>query len=87
VVAHRFTRALLTSLPCVPEAEIVWRFHFMLGATAYAIMGAESSSRAMNLPGEASIDAQALLNRLMAFLLGGLRAPLSTGTTPPGAPT
>src|SRR5690606_1868523 len=82
VVAHRFTRALLASLPGVPETEIVWRFHFMLGATAYAIMGAESSSQAMNLSGgTASLDAQALLGRLMAFLLGGLRAPL------PGAPT
>ncbi len=86
-VAHRFTRALLASLPSVPEAEIVWRFHFMLGATAYAIMGAESSSQAMNLPGDTNIDAQALLNRLMAFLLGGLRAPLSTGAPPPGVPT
>ena len=59
----------------------------MLGATAYAIMGAESSSRAMNLTGDTlNIDAQALLARLMAFLLGGLRAPLSTGA-PPGVPT
>ncbi|CAM5783808.1 hypothetical protein CCAE64S_01232 [Castellaniella caeni] len=76
VVAHRFTRALLTSLPGVPEAEIVWRFHFMLGATAYAIMGAESSSQVMNLQGDTSINAEELLNRLMTFLLGGLRAPL-----------
>ncbi|MFC4296832.1 MAG: TetR/AcrR family transcriptional regulator [Castellaniella sp.] len=84
-VAHRFTRALLTSLPGVPEAEIVWRFHFMLGATAYAIMGAESSSQAMNLPGDTNnIDAEALLARLMSFLLGGLRAPLSTGAPPSG---
>lgn len=87
-VAHRFTRALLASLPGVPETEIVWRFHFMLGATAYAIMGAESSSQAMNLPGDThNIDAQALLGRLMAFLLGGLRAPLTTGAPLPEAPT
>ncbi|MFV0283215.1 MAG: TetR/AcrR family transcriptional regulator [Castellaniella sp.] len=84
-VAHRFTRALLTALPCVPEAEIVWRFHFMLGATAYAIMGAESSSRVLNLPGGNDIDAQTLLARLMAFLLGGLRAPLTAGASLPGA--
>lgn len=76
VVAHRFTRALLASLPGVPEAEIVWRFHFMLGATAYAIMGAESSSQIMNLHGDDNMDADALLSRLMSFLLGGLRAPL-----------
>ncbi|MFT0532035.1 TetR/AcrR family transcriptional regulator [Castellaniella hirudinis] len=76
VVAHRFTRALLTSLPGVPEAEIVWRFHFMLGATAYAILGAESSSQILNLNGDSGLDAQILLDRLLAFLLGGLRAPL-----------
>lgn len=81
VVAHRFTRALLASLPGVPEAEIIWRFHFMLGATAYAIMGAESSSQVMNLHGDTSLDADVLLGRLMAFLLGGLRAPLP-GQTP-----
>ncbi|MGB3836910.1 TetR/AcrR family transcriptional regulator [Castellaniella sp.] len=79
VVAHRFTRALLKALPAVPEAEIVWRFHFMLGATAYAIMGADSSSQVMNLHGQDINlqDADALLERLMSFLLGGLRAPLA----------
>ncbi|WP_322995749.1 TetR/AcrR family transcriptional regulator [Castellaniella sp.] len=76
IVAHRFTRALLASLPGVPETEIVWRFHFMLGATAYAIMGAESSNQILNLSGVNDLDAPALLSRLMAFLLGGLRAPL-----------
>ncbi|WP_322999119.1 TetR/AcrR family transcriptional regulator [Castellaniella sp.] len=81
-VAHRFTRALLASVPGVPEAEIVWRFHFMLGATAYAIMGADSSSQVMNLHGDTSLDADVLLDRLMAFLLGGLRAPLPAQSLP-----
>lgn len=86
VVAHRFTRALLASVPAVPEAEIVWRFHFMLGATAYAILGAESSSRVMNLHGDTgTVDADALLSRLMAFLLGGLRAPLPTQSSSPAS--
>jgi hypothetical protein len=26
----------------VPKAEIVWRFHFMLGATSYAIAGTDA---------------------------------------------
>lgn len=82
VVAHRFTRALLNALPGVPEAEIVWRFHFMLGATSYAIMGADSSSRVMNLQGDTSVTADVLLDRLMAFLLGGLRAPLPVQSSP-----
>ena len=87
-VAQRFTRALLASLPGVPEAEITWRFHFMLGATAYAIMGAAGASRGIALTGSPDdFDAQALLARLMAFLLGGLRAPLSNGVPLSGVPT
>lgn len=31
VVMGRFTTALFRALPDVPRAEIVWRFHFMLG--------------------------------------------------------
>lgn len=82
-VIDRFKHALLKSLPDVPEEEIVWRFHFMLGATSYAISGTEVLRLAMNWPrpdaGNAS-DTEALLARLLSFLLGGLRAPL------PGAP-
>jgi hypothetical protein len=36
------TRALFKALPDVPKAEIVWRFHFMLGATSYAIAGTDA---------------------------------------------
>lgn len=80
-VTQRFTRTLLRSLPGVPEAEIIWRFHFMLGATSYAIMGAESSRMVMNLSSSTEIrQPQDLLDRLMPFLLGGLRAPLTQNT-------
>ncbi|MBK9782991.1 MAG: hypothetical protein IPP59_01610 [Betaproteobacteria bacterium] len=34
--------ALFKALPDVPKAEIVWRFHFMLGATSYAIAGIDA---------------------------------------------
>lgn len=75
----RFRQALLKSLPDVPEDEIIWRFHFMLGATSYAISGAEVLRIAMDWPQpehDESDSAQVLLDRLMSFLLGGLRAPL-----------
>lgn len=78
-VIDRFKHALLKSLPDVPEDEIVWRFHFMLGATSYAISGTEALRQAMNWPGpeqDASDDTETLLARLLSFLLGGLRAPL-----------
>lgn len=78
-VVERYKTALFKALPDVPKAEIVWRFHFMLGATSYAIAGTD----ALRLITDWQIeDADAtdrldrLLPRLMSFLLGGLRAPL-----------
>ena len=41
-VLGRYREALFKSLPDVPREEILWRFHFMLGATAYAIAGTDS---------------------------------------------
>ncbi|PLC48385.1 TetR family transcriptional regulator [Pollutimonas subterranea] len=82
-VLERFKHALLKSLPDVPEDEIVWRFHFMLGATSYAISGTEVLRQAMNWPkseADGARDTDMLLARLLSFLLGGLRAPL------PGTP-
>ncbi|SHI45290.1 TetR/AcrR family transcriptional regulator [Pollutimonas bauzanensis] len=84
-VIERFKHALLKSLPDVPEEEIVWRFHFMLGATSYAISGTEVLRLAMGWPEPEPGDgdgAQKLLARLMSFLLGGLRAPLPGATAP-----
>ena len=41
-VMERYQQALFRALPGVPRAEIVWRFHFMLGATSYAIAGTDA---------------------------------------------
>ncbi len=78
-VVERYKEALFRSLPDVPKAEIVWRFHFMLGATSYAIAGTE----ALRLVTDWGIEAEdsedrldRLLPRLISFLIGGLRAPL-----------
>ena len=72
----RFKQALFRSLPDVPPEEILWRFHFMLGAMSYAIAGTD----ALQLVAEYELDEKdpgALARRLMPFLLGGLRAPLA----------
>ena len=78
-VVERYKEALFRSLPGVPKAEIVWRFHFMLGATSYAIAGTD----ALRLVTDWGIEAEdsedrldRLLPRLISFLIGGLRAPL-----------
>lgn len=75
-VVPRFKQALFRSLPDVPPEEILWRFHFMLGAMSYAIAGTD----ALQLVAEYEMDEKdpgALARRLMPFLLGGLRAPLA----------
>lgn len=74
-VISRFKTALFASLPDVPRAEILWRFHFMLGAMAYAISGADAPHIVAAGDLDES-DPEALTARLMSFLIGGLRAPL-----------
>lgn len=87
-VIDRYKRALYRALPDVPKAEIVWRLHFMLGAMSYAIAGTDvlqvvTGCGLGDLAGEPLTEgagdtllAKRLAQRLMPFLLGGLRAPL-----------
>ncbi len=81
-VVDRYKTAFIRAMPDVPETEIIWRFHFMLGATSYAIAGINILQGVLpnmpsSLPDENVYD-ELLLPRLMSFLLGGLRAPLPT---------
>ena len=78
-VIDRYKEALFKALPDVPKAEIVWRFHFMLGATSYAIAGTDALRLVTDwqIEDEDSVDRlDRLVPRLMSFLLGGLRAQL-----------
>ena len=83
-VIDRYKLALFRALPDVPKAEIVWRLHFMLGAMSYAIAGTDVlqvvTSCELGDISDAdtsdSVAAKRLSDRLMPFLLGGLRAPL-----------
>lgn len=74
-VLDRFLGALYRSLPGVPHEEILWRFHFMMGATSYAIAGTDALQLFAGKFDDA--DPSRLMPRLMSFLLGGLRAPLA----------
>lgn len=79
-VIERYKLALFRALPDVPKAEIVWRFHFMLGAISYAIAGTDILQVVTGCAlGDISGDkdaAKRLAARVMPFLLAGLRAPL-----------
>ena len=74
-VMDRFLGALFRALPGVPRDEIMWRFHYMMGAMSFAIAGAESVYAMAGMPCEEEPPSR-MLPRLMSFLLGGLRAPL-----------
>lgn len=79
VVVDRYKEALFRALPDVPKAEIVWRFHFMLGATSYAIAGTDALRLVTDwqIEDEDAMERlEHLAPRLLSFLLGGLRAPL-----------
>lgn len=79
-VVGRYREALFRALPDTPKEEILWRLHFMVGAMSFAVSGTDT----LNLLGEGrleAIDADTLRQRLMSFLLGGLRAPLASTTT------
>ena len=78
-VMERYKEAFLKAMPDVPKAEIVWRFHFMLGATSYAIAGTDALRLVTDWQVEEAdaVDrVDRLVPRLMSFLMGGLRAPL-----------
>jgi AcrR family transcriptional regulator len=73
-VVVRFKAALCKALPDVPKEEILWRFHFMVGALSYALSGADALNIVNGMP--LDDEPEALSARLMSFLIGGLRAPL-----------
>ncbi|TXG93369.1 MAG: TetR/AcrR family transcriptional regulator, partial [Zoogloea sp.] len=55
--------------------EILWRFHFMMGAMSYAIAGTDALQLVTGKFDDE--NPSRLAPRLMSFLLGCLRAPLA----------
>ena len=79
-VTEKFRDALFKALPNVPKNEIVWRFHFMVGATSYAISGSGLNKLFVTaeVSEDRSVSKKLLKKRLMSFLLGGLRSPMNS---------
>jgi AcrR family transcriptional regulator len=73
-VVVRFKAALVRALPAVPEAEIVWRMHFMFGAMAYAFAGNDTMQLIATCKVEGADAAEAVIRHLVPFLTGGLQA-------------
>ena len=95
-VIERYKLALFRAVPDVPKAEIVWRLHFMLGAMSYAIAGTDilqvitgleiNDISWKNAGAKTKSEAKLLAERLMPFLLGGLRAALPQSDEAPIQP-
>jgi hypothetical protein len=72
----RFKEAFARALPKIAPRELTWRLHFMMGALAYTLAGADAWQLIAALtPADAGND-QLLLRRLAPFLIAGLQAPL-----------
>jgi AcrR family transcriptional regulator len=72
----RFKEAFARALPRITPRELTWRLHFMMGALAYTLAGADAWRLIAALtPADAAND-PLLLRRLAPFLIAGLQAPL-----------
>lgn len=72
-IVARFSAALRRALPDVPPAEIYWRMHFVIGAMAHTLRGAEElkvlGARAPKKP-----TPKDTARRLIAFASAGLQS-------------
>ncbi len=72
VLSARFIRAFGKALPTVPQEELVWRMHFMIGALIHMLMNQEMLNR---LTGGASGNPsmEQTVGRFIRFAAAGLR--------------
>jgi AcrR family transcriptional regulator len=73
---ERYKAALERALPQMPRDELVWRMHFMFGTLAYTLAATDTVQLIAGCKPEDRYDAELLEERLTAFLLAGLMAPL-----------
>ena len=60
----RFTAAFRRALPDLPNEELLWRIHFMIGSMAHTLFG----------PPKGWVDVRGVVQRLVAFLGAVFRA-------------
>jgi AcrR family transcriptional regulator len=75
---ERYKAALQRELPQMPADELVWRMHFMFGTLAYTLAATDTVQLIAGCKPEDRYDAELLEERLTAFLLAGLMAPLKS---------
>jgi AcrR family transcriptional regulator len=72
----RYKSAFERALPDLPKEELIWRMHFMFGTLAYTLAATDTVQLIAGCKPEDRYDARLLEERLTAFLLAGLVAPL-----------
>jgi AcrR family transcriptional regulator len=75
-VATRFIDAYQRALPGLPRNELVWRLHFSIGALAHTL----AASHVLRIMSDGQCDpsdVEGTLKRLEAFMMAGLRAPVT----------
>ena len=77
-----FLDSLARALPNLPRKELSWRFHFMVGSMAHT--AATGPLIEWISDGDCDVtEVEANIRRLVAFIGGGLRAPLPFGEEVP----
>jgi AcrR family transcriptional regulator len=81
-VRIRFTAAFQRAMPELPPEEMYWRLHFIIAVVAHTLGGLHQVRTISD--GACDIkDKQAILERMVAFLSAGFRAPLAAATVHP----
>jgi AcrR family transcriptional regulator len=76
-VLERFGDALRAALPDLPPEELFWRLNLALGALAQTLRGGSKDLQTIS-DLSLSFDSETALERLVAFLSAGFRAPVPT---------
>ena len=80
-VSQRFSQELARALPELPRAELLWRLHFSVGVMTQTMLWGQIYPKLTG--GVCSLDDRdALLDRMVAFLAAGFRAPASKELNP-----
>lgn len=74
-VARRFLSALSRALPELDPDELAWRFHFVVGGLVHTLLGRPD----MHAPDAGETPEGLVIDRMVAFGVGGLQAPVEVG--------
>jgi hypothetical protein len=76
-VLQRFGAALRAALPDLPPEELFWRLNLAIGALAQTLRGGSKDLETIS-DLSFSLNSETALERLVAFLSAGFRAPVPT---------